>query len=257
MTSFEILEKPDSGWNDRLQSSPSGTMSQTSQYGSYIESRFKSKPLYIKFFNNKEKLIGQLLVFQTIKGRKRLKKFFGQSFFYSSVIKMAKLMPKYFHWYFGPIIFDKSYQTYISEILGNLLVSWKGEFEGTTHPLNPEFEFPTKFNFKKEKESTFVIDLKQDIQKILKNTDKNSVQKNIKRSQERGVIISEIKSKDDIMDYYELQKQYRLQNKLIPYSKEDIFEGFHFLKSVGYIGLLAKYNEIPVGAITVDSILCN
>lgn len=253
MTSFEILEKPDSGWNQKLLSSPYGIMSQTSEYGSYIESRFKSKPLYIKFFNNKGQFIGQLLVFRTIKGRKRINKFFGQSFFYSSVMKMAKLMPKYFHWYFGPIIFDKSYQTSISETLGNLIVSWKREFEGTTHPLNPDFEFPTKFNFKKQKESTFVIDLKQDIQKILTNTDKHSVQKNIKRSQERGVFITEIKSKDDIMTYYELQKKYRLQNKLQPYSRLDLEEGFFLLKRVGLKGFIAWYDKIPVGAISFSS----
>ena len=54
------------------------------------------------------------------------------------------------------------------------------------------------------------------IEEITKNCDKRSTLKNIQRSKKRGIVITEIKSDEDIFQYYKLQKQSRIKNlKLI------------------------------------------
>jgi len=248
MISIDVVEKPDSEWNERLKNSPDGTIYQTKEYGSYLQSRLKAKPIYLTFYE-KDEIVSQLLIFQTHKGLKKISKWFGRGHIYSFAAKTS-LLPKYIFWIFGPVIFNKRYQKEIFETLGNFLVKEKVKFNGSSNPLQSEYFFPSKFNFIKEQKSTFIIDLEESLEKILKKTNKSSVQKNIKRSKERGVTITEIDSKQDLMIYYQLQKDYRIQNKLTPYLKADITEGFSFLQPLGYGGFLAWYHKNPIGAIS-------
>ena len=76
MISLEILDKPDSQWNERLQSSLYGTIYQTKEYGSYIQSRLKAKSLFLKFHSENGEIIAQPLAFQTLKGMKKINKLF-------------------------------------------------------------------------------------------------------------------------------------------------------------------------------------
>jgi len=248
MISIDVVEKPDPQWNERLKNSPDGTIYQTKEYGSYLQSRLKAKPIYLKFYE-KDEIVSQLLIFQTHKGSKKISKWFGRGHIYSFALRTS-LLPKYIYWTFGPVIFNKHYQKEILETLGNFLAKQKVKFSGSSHPLQSEYIFPSKFNFIKEQQSTFIIDLKEGLEKILKKTHKNSVQKNIKRSEERGVTITEINSKQDIMVYYQLQKDFRIQNKMTPYLKNDITEGFSLLQPLGYVGFLAWHQKNPIGAIS-------
>ena len=248
MISIDVVEKPDLKWNERLKNSPDGTIYQTQEYGSYLQSRLKAKPIYLKFYE-KDEIVSQLLIFQTHKGSKKISKWFGRGLIYSFAVR-SSLLPKYIFWIFGPVIFNKHYQKEIFETLGNFLVKEKVKFSGSSNPLQSEYIFPTKFNFVKEQKSTFIIDLEESLEKILKKTNKSSVQKNIKRSKERGVTITKIDSKQDLMIYYQLQKDYRIKNKLTPYLKNDITEGFSFLQPLGYGGFLAWHNKNPIGAIS-------
>jgi len=248
LVTLEIQEQPNSQWNSHLKDSEYGTIFQTKEYGSYIQSRLKSKPIYLKFYEKNE-LVSQLLVFQNYKGSKKISKWFGRGHIYSFALRTS-LLPKYIYWTFGPVIFNKHYQKEILETLGNFLAKQKVKFSGSSHPLQSEYIFPSKFNFIKEQQSTFIIDLKEGLEKILKKTHKNSVQKNIKRSEERGVTITEINSKQDLMVYYQLQKDFRIQNKMTPYLKNDITEGFSLLQPLGYVGFLAWNQKNPIGAIS-------
>ena len=105
MISLEILEEPDSLWNRRLQSSPHGTIYQTKEYGSYIQSRLKSKPLFLTFNSENGEIMAQLLAFQTFKGTKKINKLFGRGLVYSLAIKTS-LLPKFIYWNFGPVILN-------------------------------------------------------------------------------------------------------------------------------------------------------
>jgi len=253
LISLEILEKPDSQWNERLQSSPYGTIYQTKEYGSYIQSRLKAKPLYLTFISKNGELVSQLLGFQTFLGKGKITKSFGRGFLYSSISKFQSILPKFLFWTYGPIILDDSFNTEIYESLATFLNSWKGRFRGVLHPLNPLFDLPNNFNFKQEKTGTFIIDLTHNIETILKKTDKHSVQKNIKRSSERGVTVTRIESDNDILAYYNLLKSYRTEQNHIPYSKQDVIEGFKMLKKVGCDGFLAWYKGEQIGGISFTS----
>lgn len=251
MINYQIENKSDSNWNKRVLESKFGTIFQTSDYGIYENIVTKSEPNYVKFCDGNGKLVGQILLFNSLRGRGKLTKLFGNGIVYSTLSKT--LLSKFTNWTFGPVIFDYSYIEEISESLGNLLKSWKTKFEGTIHPLDNKFTFPQKYDFQKKDASTFIIDLNHNLNDIFKNSDKKSVQKNIERSQERGVSISEITTNDDIKIYHDILNQYRKSNNLNTYTMEETMAVFSLVKSVGYAGFLAWYDKIPVGGIFIST----
>lgn len=253
MISIEIKKEPDSDWNKNLMNSELGTVYQTQEYGIYIQAQLKSTPLFLKFYSANGELVGQVLVFQSFMGRKRLAKLVGRGSIYSTIAKASTLLPKYTEWFFGPVFLNTLYQKEISESFGQLLNSWGGKIYGSSHPLNPHFDFPQKFNFKKTEAGTFIIDLKESLDVIFQKTDKHSVQKNIKRSKERGVRITQISSKEDLIIYHKLLNDHRLANGLTSYSIEDVIMGYDIVKPVGQIGFLAWLNDTPVGGIFISS----
>jgi len=247
MLRIEILSKPDLDWDKRLLQTDFGTYQQCIEYGLGIQKRLKSKLLFIKFYDE-EKLVAQLLAAESFKGRSKVVKFFGWGIIYSIVKKFSIFFPKHITWIWGPVIFHKSYTSQVAESLGKFLISLKSSFYGINHPLDSDFTFPSKFNFHKEQLSTFILDLSPDLEVILKNTDKKSVQKNIKRSIERGVTITQIESKNDYLKYYELLKTFREKNHLTTYSKNDLIEIFENSKKFEHsITLLAWYKGKPIG----------
>lgn len=252
MINYQMDDESDTNWNKRVLESRFGTIFQTSDYGIYENIVTKSEPAYIKFYNGNGKLVGQILLFNSLRGRGKLTKLFGRGNLYSTLSKTS-LLPRFTNWVFGPVIFDDSCVKEIAESLGNLLKSWQTKFEGTIHPLDEKFTFPEKYNFQKKEVSTFIIDLNQDLNDIFKNADKKSVQKNIERSQERGVSISNISTIDDIKIYHDILNRYRLSNNLNTYSIEETMAVFSLVKSTGYAGFLAWYEKIPIGGIFIST----
>lgn len=253
MLHIDIADDVDDKWNKFLQNTEHGTIYQTHEYAQYVKSRMHHKPIFLKFISDTGEILGQLLLFQSFQGKRKLSSLMGRGKLYANISKFSKFLPKKYFWSFGPVLRPSVNQSLVSEILGNSLISFKGIIKGKTHPLMPTFDFPKKFNFTKQLESTFLINLNHDLQTIFKNSNKNSVQKNIKRAQNRGVTISEMKNMDDYLLYYELQKNYRLRNNMIPYEKADIVDGFQLLKKLGYHGFISWYKEKPIGAITFSS----
>lgn len=251
MLKIIIDNKPTKDWNDYLKKSELGSVYQTKEWGEYGKAHLSANPIYVTFFDG-NRILAQLLMFQTIRGRSKILKLFGRGFLYKQ-ISNVKILPKHFFWNFGPVIFDTKFQNEVSNSLGNLLKSWKSTFKGTSHPLMQNFSFDKKFNFKQNKEGTFIISLNKNINDILKETDKKSVQKNIKRSQERGVKITQIKSEKDLVSYYQLLKQFRIKNKLVTYSLENIIDGYNLLKETGHIGFLAWHNDILIGGVFIST----
>ncbi len=250
MIRIEIYDEAPTDWNEQILNSPYGTIYQTKDYAKYLGIRKQSKPVFLQFINENGFIVGQNLVFQSFKGKTKLESFFGRGSLFQTFTKLGKLLPKLTFWFFGPLIFENSYEKEISELFGKWLKDRSGGFRGTCHPLHSQFNFPSKFNFTREETSTFIIDLKQGLDIIFKKTDKKSVQKNIKRAKERGVKITVMQSEKDYSIYYELQKKYRKENQLQPYLRDDIFEGFELLGKIGWKGFLAWFNDEPIGAIS-------
>jgi len=253
MLSIETDNKPDPNWNKRLLQTKTGTIHQTKEFALMLSSRLKSTPLYLKFYNNSGEVVGQVLVHKSFRGKGKAAKLFGWGSIYSMIAKASKLFPPFYHWTYGPVIFDDSYKSQVSDLLGNFLTSNGSKFYGMLHPLDPYFDFPQKLNFHKKAASTYIIDLKQDLEQILNNTNKKSVKKNIERSKKRGVTITQVKSKKDLTIYYDLSKEHRLKNKLMITSLKDFLVACELFKPLGTINFLAWYDEIPVGAISMST----
>ncbi len=252
MISLEINDAADSSWNERLIKSQLGTIFQTQEYAKYLELQTKVKPIFLKFVGESGSIVGQLLAFQSFKGKTRIETSFGKGILSDTILKIGKLLPKHIRWSYGPIIFE---ETYNDEIIKSFSIWLKSieNFYGSLHPLDSKFDFLPQFNFIKKTNSTFVIDLQENIETIFKKTNKNSVQKNIRRSEERGVTVTSMTSKNDIIEYYNLQKSYRDFNNLKYYSIEDITEAFNLLGSLGFNGFIARVDNIPVGAVSFFS----
>ncbi len=252
MISIKIKNEPDENWNNRLLNSKNGTVIQTKEYARTQELQ-GIKPKFLTFYNTKDEIVAQLLAFETFKGKAKLAKFVGNSIFTLPFAKIASFFSKYLSWTFGPVILDYSYNSEISQYFGNFLQSEKLRFSGSIHPLETNFSFYNKFNFKKENIATFLIDLRENPENILQKTNKKSVRKNIERSQKRGVIIKPIKTDKDISTYGELLNQHRIKNKLTKYDTKLMVEGFRIVENVGQKGFLAWYEEQPVAGIVMST----
>jgi lipid II:glycine glycyltransferase (peptidoglycan interpeptide bridge formation enzyme) len=95
------------------------------------------------------------------------------------------------------------------------------------------------------KKATFLLDLSKGKDKLWNLMDKNSVRKNIKRSEERGIQIREMK-KSDLATYLELLEETGKTQRFNEESKSS--EWWDILKQVGYRGLLAYENDVPIAA---------
>lgn len=251
MLKILVDNKSPDDWNDYLKKYESGSIYQTKEFGQYGKIHLAANPIYIRFLDG-ENIVAQLLMFETIRGRSKILKLFGRGFLYQQLPKV-RVLPKYLFWNFGPVIFDSNLQTEVSDSLGLFLKSRKSPFKGTVHPLIQNFSFDKKFNINEHKEGTFLLDLQKNIEDILNDSDKKSVQKNIKRAQERGVKITQITTKDDLITYHKLLTQFRVANKFVTYSLENIIDGFNLLKNVGQVGFLAWYDQIPIGGIFIST----
>jgi len=251
MLTIKIDEQGDDEWNQNLLNSSLGTIFQTKERATYLKSMLGSDSLFLKFYDE-DNLVAQLLAFYTPRITGKVTKIFGRGKLYS-LFKSSNFFPRYLHWLYGPVIFDDSYRDKVSEALGNFIISKKYSFIGSPHPLDSNFCFPSKFNFNQSKNGTFIINLINGIEDITKNYNKKSTIKNIQRAKKRGVIVTEIQSDEDILQYYKLQKQTRIKNNLIPYSLEDIEKGLKISKSLGATGFLAWLGEKLTGGIIINS----
>jgi len=248
-----INEKCPNSWNKNLLNSNLGNVHQTKEYGEFVKFQTKSEPKFLQFFNNKEDLVGQLLIFHSFKGRGKITKILGQGTILSTLGKVSKIFFKYYTWQSGPVIFNENYIDDIFQSLGNFLINQKCNFSGYVPPMSHGYNFPKQFNFKEKIVGTFIIDLKQGLDNILKQSDKKSVQKNIKRSIERGVTISQIDSYKKLKVYHELQKKHRKSNDLLPYRWENVKKWYELFGPIGDVGLIAWFDDKPVGGILFSS----
>ena len=253
MINIEISQYPDSSWNKRLMNTEFGAYCQTTEFAKYVKLHRKVQPKFVKFFTESDELVGQLLLFQYNKGQKRLGEKIGRGKLFSHVVKLLRFLPKSCYWSHGPIIFNLNYTNDIFDLLGNYLLKSNFKFQCTSHTLNSNFKFSNSFNFKSKDNHTFIINLQDNIDQIFKNTEKNSVQKNISRSKERGVKITQINSHDDILVYYNILKKFRKDNDLPPYYYDDVVTGFKITKEAGVKGFLAWHDDLPVGGIIITT----
>ena len=233
--------EPDSDWNERLLYSQLGSMQQTKEYA-FSKVLSGITPLFLKFVSSDGNVVGQLLVLLTSRLNKK-----------GSIGKLLKKLSNVDSvsgkWVYGPIIFDEDYREEIFSELKNYLTSKNYKIWGSNFPLSENY--PDGISpFTKKSWGTFLIDLSLDIDTLWKNLDKHSAKKNIERSKERNVVISEMK-KSDLSVYFQMYLDYGKTHPDVTLSFLE--KQWDILHPIGYSGFIAYENDIPVGAIRFSS----
>lgn len=232
---FRIDHECPSDWNKQLEKSNLGNIFNTFEYSRYPQSRLGWVPSFLSMIDSKGNILAQVVLFNV------MRKNFGFLSKLTKNISIQKLSR--IKWIFGPVIISEKKQEITDLFLEYMLQTGK-KLDGSTHPLlNIDL---SSNNFKNW--STFLIDLKQSEESILKNMDKNSVRKNIKRSQERGVTISQI-TDSTIYEYHEILNTFRAENNLSTYDFKDTKELWDLLNPLGFNGFFAKKDGVIIGGI--------
>ncbi len=240
MITVEEKTNADPQWNERLLNSKIGTIAQTKEFGSFKQLDSGANPLFLKFINSKGKIVGQLLTLLYSRSEKKnsISKIIGKIYPHRTFCK----------WVYGPIIFDPNFTNEIISALYDFLKINKFTVWGSNHPLS-DVLFTPKDSFKIDNWATFLLDLRQDRDTILKNMHKKSARKNIERSIARNVEIKEI-NKTDLKTYHRLSLETKQESNT---SLSLMEKQWDMLNPVGYTGFLAYENANPIGGIKISS----
>lgn len=243
MISMEIDEESDPKWNDRLLDSQFGTIYQTKEIASYYEATLGWLNFFLKFTNQRGEIVGQLMLSAYSRFDKKGK-----------VSKILKKIPvqksMIYHWVYGPVIFNSIFNSEISKLLSEFLVSKNCIVSGHEHPLSSGILSLMGKPFQIRRWGTFLIDLSLGQNVLWNNLDKHAARKNIERSQRRGVHVREMTSSDISLYHEMLQETKRKANSDVDISA--VKKLWNNLHNVGFTGLLAFENEIPIGGILVS-----
>jgi len=239
--SFEIRLENEcpKDWNSNLLKSPMGNIFNTFEYSQYAKKRLNWIPKFISILEPNGNLKAQVVLFEFVSKR------FGRML-PNTINKFAPKSSKKIRWTYGPIIFSDDDEQVVNQFL-EFVKKIGNRIEGSLHPFFNGKLFTKEI--KEEKWSTFLIDLKQSNEILLKNTDKKSVQKNIERAKNRNVKIYDIND-DTIKEYHELLNEYRLESGNPQYDYDDTYDLWTLLKPLGFKGFIAKKDESNVGGIT-------
>jgi lipid II:glycine glycyltransferase (peptidoglycan interpeptide bridge formation enzyme) len=242
MIEIQIHEEADDSWNNRLLNSKIGSIYHTVEYANFIIHKGWT-PKFIIFLDNTGKIVGQILLSTYSRFEKKgiLKKIFSY---------LPGTKNQMYRWVFGPIIFDSKFKQQIYKKLFEYLSSQNCRVYGTEHPL--ESNVITKFNskFSLTNWGTFLIDLSKTKNEIWTHLDKHSARKNIERSQNRGVQVNEM-TFQDLKEYFELLKETKSKvNWDVDFDEITLL--WNTLKSVGFTGFIAKFENMPIGGLLVS-----
>ena len=228
MIKIKLDSSADEKWNDRASSSKFGTYVQTFEYSKYVKKVHNHEPVFLKFLDEKENIVGQVLIIK----KKRL---FGISNFYD--------------WRFSPLVFKEELADEIMQSFSKFLKNKK--FRGFTHPLS-KYTFADN-NFNVEKMGTYLIDLSLPLETIFEKTDKRSVRNNIKRAEKHNVKIKEIITKEDVKEYHHLLSEHRKSMNYKPTPLEHTLALFDDETNNGNGGFLAEWEGDYVGGLSFSS----
>jgi len=274
MYHFEISEKIDTEkWINNLLRNDYSTFYQNPEYLKKDSTRF---PIFVYIYDENKSVKGQLaltvLIQQSTYSTTKLKKYMN---FISKIGNRAS-------WVSGPIIhsdneleknkiLDLFFQA-MEEIIEkyNLII-----LDGYSAPQNQNIDqkYLDKFQnngFKIEKFVTFVFDMNKTVEELFKNVQKY-MRVNINRAKKRGIKVIEIKSKNQLNDYYSLEKkwistkgittekyEYNLEKDwqkidignekiFLAYQNEEVISGLkinHFNKIASPIRVLSTYSNL-------------
>lgn len=162
-------------WNQALKQNKNSMTYQTSNWQKMFYGVYGSKPFFISVLNSNSKIVGQLA------GVIHQKWFWRDANIFSKIIGNRLGLGTLIHWFYGPIIHDKSHQ---DEIISKMLLSIEKIAEennvvmirGISPPLetnlsNSSFE---NFGYDLNTGATFIIDLKQGVENLYNSLKKDT-----------------------------------------------------------------------------------
>jgi len=243
MISIEVNDISDQDWNNRLLKSTLGSIYHTDEYGQFVKNKGWT-PKFLKFIDSTGKIVGQLLASTYSRFQNKQ----GPS-------KILRVLPgtkkEFFRWIYGPVIFVPEKKNEINLALQKFVQEKNYFVIGSEHPLSKNHFAQINNSLNINNWGTFLINLSKDKSTLWKNLDKHSARKNIERSEERGVVVKEIKNEKDLTDYHKLLKETKTKVGW-NVNFEEISALWKSLKPVGFTGFLAKLEEIPVGGILIS-----
>ena len=211
MLEFKILEKTvDDKWDEYLLNSNYATFYQSSKFLEADESRF---PIFIYIVDEKNNVKGQLalsiLKKQSALSSKKLKSYMD---------KISNLGNRG-TWVSGPIIHSRSKEERV-KILEKIFDAINEVIEkfdlilidGYSPPQDMQVDKKytnlfKKNNFKNEKFVTFVFDVEKPLEAIWSEVQKY-MRVGVRRSEKRGISIIELKTKQQLEEYFKLENQW-------------------------------------------------
>jgi|SRR6185437_2353217 len=227
----DLSKEEPSDWKQFLLKSEIGTIYHTAEYAEYAEKWLKWKPLFFRLIDSRGSILLQNLSFEYSRPLTKIPLVFRP---------LIQKFIKNVRWNYGPVTESPDAMMYFFEYLR----STKKQIYGMTHPL---MKLPVT-NFKKKKWGTFLIDLHQEKEFLYENLEKNSAQKNIERSIERGVSIEKLDEKS-LNEYYELLKNSKNPQRKGNSDDNAMYDFWRSLSKVGFTGFLARKNGILVGGL--------
>ena len=240
MISIEIDTKPDTNWNKRLVESAFGTVYQSKERATQLETQ-GIQSYFLKFIDSKGDIVGQLLT-------STRERFEGKKLKTQFLRSIPGLNQDSCEWSYGPIIFRSGYDSEIFSLVQDFLKSKNLRVKAWTHPLLPTNPKVLLKYFQLRNWGTFLINLDKSKDEVYKNFDKHSCQKNIERSIKRGVEVEEL-TETTLHEYYDLINKMR-QDIGREKSDFDVFKTrWKQFKPLGYSGFLARKNGNLLGGL--------
>ena len=236
LMNFEIRNEKEcpSDWNKNLINSPMGNVYNTFEYSNYGKDILNWKPSFFSIINSTGELLSQAVIFTIPSSLKK---------------KIFSRIQNTIRWRYAPVFFSKEHVIIAHTFLKHIFKLEKN-IDGSFHPFfNGTLD---NIKLKKEKRSTYIIDLQNSKDSINKKFDKKSVLNNIRRAQERGVEIHEINN-DSISEYTKLLNDYRSSSNNTTYSDREVLELWKLLEPVGFKGFIASKDGINIGGITFST----
>lgn len=242
MISIESTNIPDENWDHRLLNSPFGNIFQTTKLAEYYQEAKGWIPYYLKFTDDDGSVVAQLMMSGVYRFNKK-----------NTLHKILKKIPKtkhiLFKWIRGPVIFNMNYEKIIYKKLEEYFLSKNCTVSGFAHPLSPDHYSTFEKPFSLEEWATFVINLEQNEETILKNMDKHSCRKNIERSKKKGVYIKQL-TKTELSNLYKIRNDPINEKSSLDYSTFEL--RWNKLHSLGFTGFLAYVDNEPIGGIMIS-----
>ena len=161
---IECTDDEDIDWNNRLINSKFGTIYQTKE----MSINFRNQgftPKFLKFFNEKGDIVGQLLYSEVSRFAKK-----NMSGLILKHVLKSKILCQ---WSNGPIILDEKYINAIYGKLGKFLHDKNYGVSGTEHPFSPGMINDIESKIRFIPWSTFIINLQQPKDLIYNNIEKH------------------------------------------------------------------------------------